>query len=57
MAVGNDYNDLDLLRWAARSFVVKDSPIELLSLFPVVQSGDESDFSEAVALWQEERRL
>ena len=57
MAIGNDYNDLDLLRWAARSYVVKDSPEELLSLFPTVQSGDESDFSEAVSLWQEERRL
>ena len=57
MAIGNDYNDLDLLQWAARSFVVNDAPKELLALFPRVNSGDESDFSEAVALWQEERRL
>jgi len=57
MAIGNDYNDLDLLRWAARSFVVNDSPEELLTLFPAVHSGDESDFSEAVSLWQEERRF
>jgi hydroxymethylpyrimidine pyrophosphatase-like HAD family hydrolase len=57
MAIGNDYNDTDLLKWAARSFVVNDAPEELLALFPVVRSGDESDFSEAVALWREERRF
>jgi hydroxymethylpyrimidine pyrophosphatase-like HAD family hydrolase len=51
MAVGNDYNDLDLLQWAARSYVVSDSPKELLSLFPTVHSGDQSDFSTAVSLW------
>jgi hypothetical protein len=45
---------LDLLRWAARSFVVYDAPEELLALFPAVQSGDESDFSEAVSIWREE---
>jgi len=54
MAVGNDYNDLDLLRWAAKSFVVNNAPGELLARFPAVRSGDESDFSEAVALWQRE---
>jgi hydroxymethylpyrimidine pyrophosphatase-like HAD family hydrolase len=57
MAIGNDYNDLDLLRWAARSFVVNDAPEELLALFPTLHSGDESDFSEAVALWQRETGL
>jgi hydroxymethylpyrimidine pyrophosphatase-like HAD family hydrolase len=56
MAIGNDYNDLHLLQWAARSFVVSDAPEELRRLFPAVRSGDESDFSEAVYLWQEERR-
>jgi len=54
MAIGNDFNDLDLLRWAARSFVVNDAPEELLTCFPSARSGDESDFSEAVALWQRE---
>ncbi|UCF97887.1 MAG: HAD family phosphatase [Spirochaetaceae bacterium] len=54
MAIGNDYNDLDLLRWAARSFVVSDAPGELAASFQSVQSGEESDFSEAVALWQRE---
>jgi hypothetical protein len=54
MAIGNDYNDLDLLRWAARSFVVKDAPEELLARFPIVCSDDDSDFSEGVALWRRE---
>jgi hydroxymethylpyrimidine pyrophosphatase-like HAD family hydrolase len=57
MAVGNDYNDLDLLRWAARSFVVNGAPEELLGLFPTVHSADESDFSVAVDRWQEETHL
>ncbi len=52
MAIGNDFNDLDLLRWAVTSFVVNDAPGELLTRFPRVRSGDESDFSEAAALWQ-----
>jgi Cof subfamily protein (haloacid dehalogenase superfamily) len=55
MAIGNDYNDLDLLGWAARSFVVGQAPQELLNLFPAVRSENESDFSEAVALWRSER--
>jgi hydroxymethylpyrimidine pyrophosphatase-like HAD family hydrolase len=57
MAIGNDFNDLDLLRWAARSFVVNDAPEELLTCFPSARSGDESDFSEAVALWQREMEV
>ena len=57
MAIGNDYNDLDLLQWAQTSYVVSDSPAELLAGFSRVRSGDESDFSEAVALWQQAIRL
>jgi hydroxymethylpyrimidine pyrophosphatase-like HAD family hydrolase len=57
MAIGNDYNDMDLLRWAARSFVVNDAPRELLDLFPAVSSNDDSDFSEAVRRWRGEQRL
>jgi hydroxymethylpyrimidine pyrophosphatase-like HAD family hydrolase len=57
MAIGNDYNDLDLLQWAARSFVVNDAPKELLDVFPAVHSGDQSDFSKAVSLWLSETPL
>ncbi len=51
LAVGNDYNDLDLLRWAGLSFVVGNSPSELKKLFPSVASNDESGFTEAVKVW------
>jgi hydroxymethylpyrimidine pyrophosphatase-like HAD family hydrolase len=57
MAIGNDYNDLDLLQWAVTSFVVKDSPQELLARFRTVCSVDESDFSQAVAVWRREAGL
>jgi hydroxymethylpyrimidine pyrophosphatase-like HAD family hydrolase len=52
MAVGNDFNDLDLLAWAPNSFVVRGSPEELENRFPVVDSQGESDFAEAVARWR-----
>jgi hydroxymethylpyrimidine pyrophosphatase-like HAD family hydrolase len=57
LAVGNDYNDLDLLQWAASSFLVSGAPPELLARFPVAASGDDSDFAEAVAAWARGRRL
>jgi hydroxymethylpyrimidine pyrophosphatase-like HAD family hydrolase len=52
LAVGNDYNDLDLLEWAAKRCLVAGSPRELTSRFPVADSGDESDFAEAVEAWE-----
>ena len=48
LAVGNDYNDVDLLEWAELPFVVANAPGELLSRFPNVPSNDEGGFSEAV---------
>jgi len=58
MAVGNDYNDLDLLAWAPASYAVRGSPRELLERFPVVDGGSEadSDFAEAVARWLQIKR-
>jgi hypothetical protein len=52
LAVGNDYNDLDLLEWAAASYLVAGSPAELAARFPTACSGDDSDFAEAVRLWE-----
>jgi hydroxymethylpyrimidine pyrophosphatase-like HAD family hydrolase len=34
VALGNDYNDLDLLAWADRAFVVADAAPSLLRLYP-----------------------
>jgi HAD superfamily hydrolase (TIGR01484 family) len=57
IAIGNDYNDLDLLQWADRSYVVANAPSELRARYVTVASHVESGFSDAVrrALSAEER--
>jgi hypothetical protein len=55
LAIGNDYNDTDLLEWAAASCLVHSAPAELAARFPVVRSGDDSDFAEAVEAWEQGR--
>jgi HAD superfamily hydrolase (TIGR01484 family) len=51
LAVGNDYNDLDLLSWAAQPFVVDNAPDDLRRKFPTVGSCLENGFTEAVERW------
>jgi Cof subfamily protein (haloacid dehalogenase superfamily) len=51
MVVGNDYNDLDMLRWTKHPFVVANSPEELKHEFTGVSSNDEDGFAEAVERW------
>jgi hypothetical protein len=48
VAVGNDYNDLDLLDWADLPFVVSNAPDELRSRYSTVASNDANGFTEAV---------
>ncbi|MEJ2627496.1 MAG: HAD hydrolase family protein, partial [bacterium] len=48
MAVGNDYNDLHLLKWAGISFVVENAPEEIKRQFNVTSSNDKNGFSQAV---------
>ncbi len=50
-AVGNDYNDQDLLHWAGKSFVVANSPPAMLAHFQAVASNNEGGVSEAAARW------
>ena len=50
-AIGNDYNDLDLLRWCNRSRVVANAPAELTSEFEIVASHDDDGFAQAVVEW------
>jgi len=50
-AVGNDYNDQDLLHWAGQSFLVANGPAILKTLFRGVASNDAGGVAEAVALW------
>jgi Cof subfamily protein (haloacid dehalogenase superfamily) len=50
-AVGNDFNDEDLLHWAAKGFVVSNSPPSLKSVFQTVASNDRGGVSEAANRW------
>ncbi len=51
LAVGNDYNDVDLLRWAGERAVVADSAAELAAEFPVTTSCADGGFAKAVRAW------
>ena len=51
LALGNDYNDLDLLQWAGESVVVANAPKELKERYRSVASNDHDGFSEAVNVW------
>jgi len=51
LAVGNDYNDLDLLEWAKTAFLVDNAPDMLKNRFVTVASHDHGGVSEAIHLW------
>jgi hypothetical protein len=53
LALGNDYNDLDLLRWAGQSFVVSNAPADLKQQYRSVRSNNDDGFAEAVNLWMQ----
>lgn len=48
LAVGNDFNDLNLLKWAQNAFVMENAPEEMKSDFTVTTSNNRSGFSQAV---------
>ncbi|WP_212637958.1 HAD family hydrolase [Desulfocicer vacuolatum] len=48
VAVGNDYNDLDLLQWSGQGFVVANAPTEVKQGFKVVASNNECGVSRVV---------
>ena len=50
VAVGNDYNDLDLLQWSGRGFVVANTPLDLQKGFEAVASNNQCGVAEAVCL-------
>lgn len=54
-AVGNDYNDHDLLEWAGSAFVVENSPAHLRTRFREVPSGADGGVAEAARLWLVDR--
>jgi Cof subfamily protein (haloacid dehalogenase superfamily) len=51
MAVGNDYNDIDMLRWAGHGYAVKNAPDVMKDEFIPVASHKDSGFTEAVNRW------
>lgn len=53
MAVGNDYNDADMLEWAGKGYITANSPQILKERFFNVPSNNESGFSAAVNHWLE----
>jgi len=48
IAIGNDYNDEEMLKFAEMSFVVGNSPAELKNIYKTVADNNSSGFSEAV---------
>ena len=48
-AVGNDYNDTDMLGWSRNAFVVRNAAPELRRRYRVVSSNDAGGFSDAMA--------
>ena len=50
IAIGNDYNDLELLKVAGKSYVVENAPETIKSLYKVVSSNENDGFSEAIRL-------
>ena len=55
LSIGNDFNDVHMLRWAEQSRVVYNAHSDLKSEFRTVSSNDEEGFSEAVVQWLKER--
>jgi hypothetical protein len=47
VSVGNDYNDLDLLEWTAKSYVVDNAPADLKNRFAGVASNNDGGVAEA----------
>jgi HAD superfamily hydrolase (TIGR01484 family) len=50
-ALGNDYNDLDLLEWAAHSAVTANAPADLRARFETTASHREHPLTTAVRSW------
>ncbi len=48
VAVGNDFNDRDLLDWAPHAYVVANAAPDLRARYAVVSSNDDQGFAEAV---------
>jgi hypothetical protein len=54
MSVGNDFNDLAMLEWTPRSFVMQNAASELRDKFDTVPDNDNDGFSHAIERWLKE---
>ncbi len=54
MSIGNDYNDLAMLEWTHKSFVVDNSPDDLKSRFNNTTCNNSDGFAQAVTQWLKE---
>lgn len=52
LAVGNDYNDWDLLHWAGTAFALDNAPPAVRSTFKQVPAADRQGVSHAVNFWR-----
>ncbi len=54
LSIGNDYNDIDLLKWTKHSFVVSNAPDDIKNQFTVSKSNTNSGFTNAIIpyLWK-----
>ncbi len=55
LSIGNDFNDVHMLRWAEESRVVSNAHEDLKAEFRTVSSNDNEGFSEAVEAWLKDR--
>ena len=49
-AVGNDYNDLDLLNWAGQAFAVLNAPLQIRKRFRTVPANNDCGLTRAVTM-------
>lgn len=48
VAIGNDFNDKDLLDWAAFPYVVSEAPLELKKVYNVTNSNNDNPIAEII---------
>ena len=53
LAVGNDYNDQDLLEWSGTSYIAENGPEDLKKKFKNVPSNDSNAVKTAILNWKE----
>ena len=49
LGIGNDYNDISLLEFTSRSYVVANAPHEMQQKYRLTLSNNENGFSQAVS--------